>query len=135
MLRRLYGRRYAADVPSEKLYGTKISVPNKYETEVLGASVSQSQSRSVHRSGLMTEISGAIPRNGTSSRLTKLWSIYYHHCFSLFSLVARTRFLEKGERIFLCFFVDFRYVRSLYVASLASSSVPAVAEGILLRTL
>ncbi len=50
-----------ADIPSEILYGTKISVRNKYETEVLGASVSQSQSRSVHQSGLMTEISGAIP--------------------------------------------------------------------------
>jgi hypothetical protein len=32
--------------------------------------------------------------------LTKLWSIYYHHCFQFFSLAARTQFLEKGERVF-----------------------------------
>ncbi len=51
-----YGRWYAADVISEELNGTENVV-----RKLLGASVSQSRSRSFHRSGLTTGISGAIP--------------------------------------------------------------------------
>ncbi len=57
--------------------------------------------------GLVESYQNALGFKGNGSILAKLWSIYYHHGFQFFSLVARTWFLEKLKRVFHLFLLVF----------------------------